>query len=67
MHFLDLAPIRSVAGTVKLSPTQVAAAKIILSKIVPDLNRTELGGLDGKPIDTSITVNFKAVPPEQSK
>lgn len=37
-------------GKVKMTPTQIKAADILLKKLVPDLNRSELVGDDDKPI-----------------
>ncbi len=42
--------VKHVEGEVQMSPTQIKAAQIILAKIVPDLARTEMTGLDGGPI-----------------
>lgn len=36
-----------IKGTVKMSPTQINAARILLGKTIPDLARTEHTGLDG--------------------
>lgn len=48
-----------VMGANDMSPTQVNAAKILLSKVVPDLARTEMTGQDGKDlIPTSIQINL---------
>lgn len=46
-----------VNGEVDLSATQVASAKILLGKIVPDVQRTELGG------EIGLTVNWPVAPP----
>jgi len=39
-----------VNGEVDMSSSQVNAAKILLSKIVPDLNRAEITGENGGPM-----------------
>jgi hypothetical protein len=41
-------------GDTEMSMSQINAAKIILSKIVPDLARTELTGDEDKPLRTVI-------------
>jgi hypothetical protein len=41
-------------GTVELSPTQVQAIKILLSKTLPDLQSVELSGNPDAPIFTRI-------------
>lgn len=41
-------------GDIEMSMSQINAAKIILSKIVPDLARTELAGDENAPIKTVI-------------
>lgn len=43
-----------VEGKIEMSATQVNAAKILLSKIVPDLGRTEVTGEDGGPLKVVI-------------
>ena len=45
-----------VMGTVKMSPTQVKAAQILLSKSVPDLSRVEMSGPEGGGIPTVVTI-----------
>jgi hypothetical protein len=50
-----------VQGEVELSSTQVAAAKILLGKIVPDVNRTEHTGKDGAAIETVSRVELVAL------
>jgi len=37
-------------GEIEMSPTQIKAADILLRKIVPDLNRSEITGEDGGPM-----------------
>src|SRR5487761_2371672 len=37
-------------GKVELTRTQIAAAKIVLAKLVPDLSKSELTGADGEPL-----------------
>mgnify|MGYP001580769232 CR=1 FL=1 len=41
-----------VAGRIEMSNSQVRAAQVLLSKVVPDLARTEVTGEDGGPIQT---------------
>lgn len=43
-----------VEGVVEMSSTQVKAADILLRKIVPDLNRSEISGADGGPVVVEI-------------
>ena len=45
-------------GDVEMTSTQIKAADILLKKLVPDLARTEVTGLDGAPQQHSIIVNF---------
>lgn len=48
-----------VDGEIELASTQVKAAQILLSKVVPDLARTEHSGPDGKDlIPDKITVEL---------
>jgi hypothetical protein len=51
---------------VELSPTQIAAAKLLLSKIVPDLARTEMTGKDGKDLTIQV-VKFGTDNPHTSQ
>ena len=44
-------------GEVKLTAEQINAAKLILSKIVPDLARQELTGINGDAIKTETTIH----------
>lgn len=37
-------------GKCEMTPTQVKAADILLKKLVPDLNRSEVTGDDDKPV-----------------
>lgn len=39
-------------GDNEMSQTQIKAAQIVLSKLVPDLNRAEHTGKDGGPMET---------------
>lgn len=41
-------------GEIELTKTQIDVAKILLSKIVPDLARTELTGKGGEPLQIQI-------------
>ena len=41
-----------VNGSIEMSSTQVKAADILLKKIVPDLARTEVTGVEGGPAIT---------------
>lgn len=45
---------RHVAGKLDLSPTQIAAARILLDKSVPSLSSTELTGADEGPLQVAI-------------
>jgi len=47
-------------GEIELTRTQIDVAKILLSKIVPDLARTEMTGKDGKDLIPS-TININPV------
>jgi len=51
-----------VNGEVELSASQVAAAKILLGKIVPDVQRTVVTGENGGPIEHGVTLNVIGVP-----
>lgn len=53
-----------IQGELELSPTQIKAAEIILRKIEPDLNKTDVQQLDkdGKPADNKLTVEFISAP-----
>jgi hypothetical protein len=42
-----------IDGKVDMSSTQINAAKIVLGKILPDLARSELTGMDGAPINVA--------------
>jgi hypothetical protein len=42
-----------IDGKVDMSSTQINAAKIVLGKILPDLARSELTGMDGAPISVA--------------
>lgn len=46
-------------GDNDMSQSQIKAAQIVLSKLVPDLNRAEHIGQDGGPVQHSLTVTFK--------
>lgn len=47
-------------GEVDLTPEQIAAAKLILSKVVPDLARTEHTGKDGKDLTLMSDLELEA-------
>jgi hypothetical protein len=47
--------IGHVKGEIELSSTQIAAAKILLSKTVPDLQSVEVGNKDAKPFEVRLT------------
>ncbi len=42
-----------IDGKVDMSSTQINAAKIVLGKILPDLARSELTGMNGAPINVA--------------
>lgn len=42
--------VSHIEGDVNMTPTQINAAKIVLGKILPDLARSEMTGVDGAPI-----------------
>ena len=46
-------------GEVELTPTQIKAAQLLLSKLVPDLARTELTGKDGQPQEHNVTFKWQ--------
>ena len=54
-----------VVGRIKLDPSQVRAAEVLLKKTLPDLshNENEITGAGGEPIATSLHVSF--VTPEK--
>lgn len=39
-------------GTIEMTATQIKAADILIKKVIPDVNRIEMSGLDGGPIET---------------
>lgn len=43
-------------GTVKMTETQIKAAKILLDKALPGLSRVEMSGINGEAIPTSVTI-----------
>jgi hypothetical protein len=47
---------KHVGGKLKMTPTQIKAAQILLGKVVPDLTRAEHTGKGGGPIKTEGTV-----------
>lgn len=49
-----------IDGTADMSQTQIAAAKILLGKVAPDLNKTDVQALDGdgEPTDANWTVKL---------
>lgn len=53
-----------IQGELELTPTQIKAAEIILRKIEPDLNKTDVQQLDkdGRPADNKLTVEFVNAP-----
>lgn len=55
--------MKHIEGSIEMSPTQVNAAKIVLGKIEPDLNKTNIQHLDenGKPANPSFDVAVKFV------
>lgn len=52
--------LKHLNGEIELSNTQMQAAKLLLSKIVPDLSSTTLTGADGKDLIPS-TIYFNPV------
>jgi len=46
-------------GEIDMTPSQLKAADMLLKKLVPDLNRTELTGPDNGPIQHEATVTHK--------
>jgi hypothetical protein len=44
-----------VQGETEMSQSQIKAAQIILSKLVPDLSRAEIAGDSDKPIEHKVT------------
>ncbi|MFZ9264725.1 MAG: hypothetical protein ACO222_06145 [Polynucleobacter sp.] len=47
-------------GSVEMTNQQIKSAQIVLSKLIPDLARTEMTGEDGGPVRVSgITINLK--------
>lgn len=48
-----------IQGEVEMTATQINAAKIVLGKLVPDVNRTEVSGPEGSSIPHALTVKFK--------
>lgn len=50
-----------VNGEIEMSPTQIKAAQILLAKLVPDLGRTEVSGVDGGPVETVTRIEMVAM------
>ena len=50
---------KHVSGEREMSATQIAAAKILLGKSIPDLQSVEMTGPDGGPVLTQISVTFR--------
>ena len=48
-----------------MTPSQVAAAKILLNKAMPDQKAIEVSGADGRALPTGVTINIVS-PEEQS-
>lgn len=48
-------------GEIEMTPTQVAAAKVVIAKSIPDLRSTEITGKDGGPIEHSVTLTAAQV------
>jgi len=47
-------------GATEMTSQQINSAKIVLSKLVPDLGRTELTGENGGPVElTNITIKLQ--------
>jgi hypothetical protein len=46
-------------GENEMNATQIKAAQIVLNKLVPDLNRSELSGPDGGAIEQHMRVTFE--------
>lgn len=49
------------AGRIDMTRSQVAAAQILLRKVLPDLSSTDIGTADGQPMRISI-VKFNDLP-----
>lgn len=45
--------VSHIQGEVDMSASQINAAKIVLGKILPDLARSELTGMNGAPINVA--------------
>jgi len=52
-------------GATSMTSQQINSAKIVLSKLVPDLGRTEVTGQDGGPVEIS-AIQIKLVKPNES-
>jgi hypothetical protein len=52
--------VSHIEGGVDLTPTQINAAKIVLGKILPDLARSEMTGIDGGPV-TLAAIDMKGL------
>jgi hypothetical protein len=50
-----------VNGEIEMSNTQIKAAQILLAKLVPDLGRTEVSGVDGGPVETITRIELAAM------
>ena len=47
---------KHVNGELEMTATQINAAKILLGKTIPDLNRMDVGNADDKPFQTETTL-----------
>ena len=47
-----------------MTSTKIAACKVLLNKILPDIKSVELTGEEGKAIKTSLDINFVSTAPE---
>jgi hypothetical protein len=52
-------------GATSMTSQQINSAKIVLSKLVPDLGRTEVTGDGGGPVEVS-AIQIKLVKPNES-
>jgi hypothetical protein len=49
-------------GENEMTPSQIKAAQVVLSKLVPDLNRTTLEGDENNPLRSTVSLEITGVP-----
>ena len=49
---------QAAAGEIEMSQTSLAAAKLLLSKVIPDLTRTTVGGDPESPLQVNVNLSL---------